>query len=80
MRLAVIKIKSDWSKPYNNRGWVYYLLKDYKKAIEDFNKAISINSKFANAYHNRGLCYQAINENEKALADFNKAKALGYKN
>jgi tetratricopeptide (TPR) repeat protein len=56
------------------------MLKEYEKAIEDYNKAIELDPKFAIAYTNRGVAYDKLKEHEKAIEDFNKAIELDPKN
>ncbi len=40
---------------YFNSGKAKYKLKDYKGALQDFNKAIELNPKYPEAYNNRGI-------------------------
>ncbi len=61
------------------RGRVYIDLKQYEKALADYNKAIEIYSNLAIAYYGRGFCYQALSKTEKAKVDFAMATKLGYK-
>ena len=63
---------------YYNRGTAYALLRKFKQAIQDFNKAIELNPNYAAAYNNRAYCYQELGDKAKAQADFAKAKELGY--
>jgi len=64
---------------YNNRGTVWYGLKEYEKAIADYNQAINLDSEFALAYNNRGGVWYELKEYEKAIADFNQAIDLDSK-
>jgi tetratricopeptide (TPR) repeat protein len=62
---------------YKNRGNVYYGLKEYQKAMADYNRAIELDPNFAVAYSNRGLVYQNdLKEYQKAMADYNRAIEL----
>ena len=62
------------------RGNAYLNLKEYEKAILDFDKIIELNRAdyVDEAYYKRGVAYKALGENEKANADFKKAEELGY--
>jgi tetratricopeptide (TPR) repeat protein len=44
---------------YNNRGLVYYNLKEYDKAIKDYNKALEIDPKVPYASNNKKLAEEA---------------------
>jgi tetratricopeptide (TPR) repeat protein/S1-C subfamily serine protease len=61
---------------YSNRGTTYAGLKDYSKAIADYDKAIAINPEYAEAYYNRGVAYGALKDYSKAIADYDKAIAI----
>jgi len=51
-------------------------LKQYEKAIADYNKVIELAPNYANAYNYRGLAYYLLEQYEKAIADYNKAIEL----
>jgi tetratricopeptide (TPR) repeat protein/S1-C subfamily serine protease len=61
---------------YTVRGNIYRDLKEYPKAIADYNKAIAINSEYVSAYNDRGIIYSVLKEYAKAIADFDKAIAI----
>ncbi|NQE05854.1 Photosystem I assembly protein Ycf3 [ANME-1 cluster archaeon GoMg1] len=61
---------------YNNQGFAYHELKQYERAIEDFNKAIELNPNLAVAYNNRGFAYHELKQYERAIEDHNKAIEL----
>ena len=61
---------------FNNRGGIYLELKEYDKAIYDFNAVIKIDPDFAAAYGNRGIAYKELNQKKKAIQDFQKALSL----
>jgi tetratricopeptide (TPR) repeat protein len=44
-----------------NRGLAYADLKQFKKAIQDYNQAIELNPKDARVFNNRGTAYAKLN-------------------
>ena len=71
-------------KKYFNRGFVHYQGKDYKKALTDFNLAISIDPYLGCGgpdsnciYYWRGLAYEGLGKLEEASLDFKKACNFG---
>jgi len=52
----------DDAKPMNGLGIVYQGLKDHKKAITYFKKAIALNPNSIGAYHNLATIYHDIND------------------
>ncbi|WP_410780108.1 tetratricopeptide repeat protein [Hymenobacter sp. 5516J-16] len=49
---------------------------NFKSAIPDFAKAISIDPNYADAYEYRGISYASINKPAEAKADLEKATQL----
>lgn len=47
-------------------------LKQFDKAIEDFNQAIDLNSKYSSAYHNKGQALSGLGRHDKAVEEFSK--------
>ena len=64
---------------YSNRGAAYDDLKQYEKAIEDYNKAIELDTNLAHSYYNRGDTYINLQQYEQAIADFDKTIELDQK-
>ena len=60
---------------YCNRGFCFYQIGDYKRAIEDYTKALYYEPSYL-IYNNRGLSYERILEYESALKDFERSIAL----
>jgi tetratricopeptide (TPR) repeat protein len=58
-------------------GLCYYKDKDYKSAIEAYNKAIFFDPSYAYAYIHRGSAYEMLRQMEDACADWKKARDLG---
>ncbi|MBD3878909.1 MAG: tetratricopeptide repeat protein [Quinella sp. 1Q5] len=76
-----IQLKPDYSEAYGNRGFVYYMAKNYPNAIKDFNRAIELNPRHVQNYVYRALYWKQIaKDNAHALADYNKALELDPKN
>lgn len=58
---------------------MYYCQEKYQKALNDFDKAISINKQNASAFASRGTVYEKLSKPDLALADFKTAARLGDK-
>jgi formylglycine-generating enzyme required for sulfatase activity/tRNA A37 threonylcarbamoyladenosine biosynthesis protein TsaE len=71
-----IKINPNDKVAYNNRGVAYYNLKEYQKALNDFNKAIELDCNFKSAYLNRGSSCFNMKDYKKAIEDYDKAILL----
>jgi tetratricopeptide (TPR) repeat protein len=65
---------------YNARGFGYYLAKDFKKAIQDFDEAIRLKPNYLNAIHNRALAKknsgdaEGYNKDHELELDLSKRK------
>ena len=58
---------------YINRGNIQYAAKDYKKAIEDYNQALTIDQYSADAYLKRGNGNFILGDKSRALLDYMSA-------
>jgi tetratricopeptide (TPR) repeat protein len=56
--------------------YIYTELKDYQKALSDYNKAISVNPELAMAYLGRGKIYYRLNQPQKAKNNWQKSAEL----
>ncbi|MBD3879512.1 MAG: tetratricopeptide repeat protein [Quinella sp. 1Q5] len=61
---------------YNNRGNAYLDLKQYERAIQDYDKAIQLNPNHEMAYNNRGLAYGKLGQKDKEIQDYESAIKL----
>lgn len=52
--------------------------RDYRAAIEDFNKSIRLNRNHGRAYNNRALAEEQLSDFKGALADYTEAIRLRY--
>lgn len=65
-----------FAEAYNNRGNAYRDMKEYAKAMQDYNMAISIAPNFEKTYSNRGNIYFDQRNYLMAIRDYNKAISL----
>lgn len=63
----------------SNLSGVYFIKKDYKKALEMADKAIALDPNYAAAYVNRGMAKEMLRDLEGACQDWKKANELGSK-
>ncbi len=73
-----MEIKPDCCNAYFNRGICKVNLENYKDALTDLNKAISIEPTNANAFFNRGIAKYNLNKKDEACIDLRRAKELGF--
>jgi predicted Zn-dependent protease len=71
-----IQKNPDFSQAYNNRANAYRDLKQYTKAIQDYNTAIRLNPDFDKAYSNRGNIYYDQKNYPMAVRDYSKSISL----
>ncbi len=55
---------------YNHRGMAYFVLGEYRQAVNDFTRAVQLNPQNFRAYNSRGLCFRMMKQYERALEDF----------
>ena len=71
-----IRLNPDNQNAYLKRGDTYYRLKQYKKAIVDYNKIIELDPENVIAYGRRGDAYGRLKLYESAIIDYDKAVDL----
>ncbi|NDC42627.1 MAG: tetratricopeptide repeat protein, partial [Chitinophagia bacterium] len=60
----------------NNLAGVYFMQKQYPKALEVCRKAVQLNPGYVNAYTNLGLCYMNLGRMDSALYSLYKAVSI----
>jgi tetratricopeptide (TPR) repeat protein len=70
-------VDPDLDAVYNNLGLCYFRKDDYRRALEQYGRAITINPSFADAYFNRGEAFYKLGKIRKTVADLGKACDLG---
>ena len=73
---TVIEKKPNDIKAYNNVGFAYSQLGDYKEAIDYFKKAVEIDPNSAVSYSNIGLTYISLKDYPSAVPFLEKAIEL----
>jgi len=66
------------AEDYLESGNTKYELKDYKGAIQDYNKAIELDPKYAVTYYNRGVAKILLGQKDNGCLDLSKAGELGH--
>jgi tetratricopeptide (TPR) repeat protein len=61
---------------YSNRGNSYAALKQYRRAMQDYNESLRLNPKDAYAYINRGSAYHGLKQYRRAIKDYNASIRL----
>ena len=49
---------------------------EFERAINDFNRVISLDEEFADAYNGRGYALFCLGDDPKAIADFEQAMLI----
>lgn len=65
----MMAIDPDNSAIFNDRGQLFYKLKNHESALADFDQAILIRPDYADALYNRGLVYADQKQYSEAISD-----------
>jgi len=68
----IIKKDPNNAKAYHDRGKVYFKKKSYKKAVDDFKKALGRDSEMLEALYERACVYIELEEWSRAMSDINR--------
>ncbi len=63
-----IKGKVQEASIYCNRGTIYVFLKEYGRAVQDFDRSLELDPNYALSYHNRGCTYLRMNDIKQRYA------------
>jgi tetratricopeptide (TPR) repeat protein len=65
---------------YEYRAAVYVLAGDQQKALDDYNRLISLNPKYPVGYRERAKLYEKLDgkKSPRVVADYATVKKLGY--
>ena len=72
----IIKNNKKHYLPWNYRGILNLKIGEYKQALEDFKKSLSLNTNFALGFNNVALCYQALGDIKYAIEFYGRASSL----
>ena len=67
-----VKLYPDLPQGYYNLGLILATNNEYKEAVENWEKCVSIDSNNADAYFNMAEGYKALYNNEKAIRNYKK--------
>jgi tetratricopeptide (TPR) repeat protein len=57
-----IRLKPDFAKAYNARGYAYLRKKDYVRALDDFSEAVRLDPSYTNASQNRAVAQKRLGD------------------
>ncbi len=69
----LINDQPDFAEAWNRRAVIYYILRQYKKSLDDCQMVIKLNPIHFGALHGLGLCYVALGEYSAAIQAFRRA-------
>ncbi len=72
----VIRDWPDFAEAWNRRAVLYYMQRDYGRAIADCEEVVRLNPIHFGAWHGLGLCHAAIGEYREAIAALHRASQI----
>ena len=73
---AVIELKPNYTEGWNRRATVYYLQKDYGRALSDIREVLAREPRHFGALSGLGLILQEIGDEKHALEAYRRALAI----
>ena len=68
------KLKADFTEARNYKGLCYFKLKNYQRALSEFDHIITLHPENDVAFYNLGIVKYESKEYEEALKDFLKSR------
>src|SRR5271169_1616984 len=73
---AIVKIKPKYVEAWNRRATIYYMKKDYGRALADIREVLRREPRHFGALSGLGLIMQDIGDDKQALAVYRRALAV----
>jgi tetratricopeptide (TPR) repeat protein len=73
---AVVEIKPDYVEAWNRRATVYYLKKDFGRALADLRQTLALEPRHFGALSGLGMILQDVGDEKHALEAFRRALAI----
>jgi tetratricopeptide (TPR) repeat protein len=73
---AIIDLKPDYVEAWNRRATIFYLKKDYGRAIADIHEVLAREPRHFGALSGLGIFLQEVGEEKEALEVFRRALAI----
>ena len=61
---------------FQKRGMAYYARKQYKEAVTDLEKAVSLDGNNIDSYYSLGMVLKAMNKNDAAVSAFKQVISI----
>lgn len=71
-----IRLKPNNADSYSGRGYSYFRMCEYQRAIEDYSEAIRLNPAYAYAYYGRACVNEKLKNFKRAIEDYSEAIRL----
>jgi tetratricopeptide (TPR) repeat protein len=73
---AIVEIKPDFAEAWNRRATIYYMKKDYSRAISDIRQVLAREPRHFGAMSGLGLILQDVGDDKHALDIYRRALAI----
>jgi tetratricopeptide (TPR) repeat protein len=73
---AIVKVKPDYIEAWNRRATIYYMKKDYGRALADIRQVLKLEPRHFGALSGLGLILQDIGDDRQALEVYRRALAV----